>query len=107
MKLLGYGSGLAIAILLSIVLYLFKVTTLPQFVGTLLLFCGLWTAIYGLVMHVDKIYYAGWGAGVAVLSTFVVLPLAYAIGLVLIVIIILIIVNSMRPKKTTTLAAKT
>ena len=106
MKLLGYGSGLAIAILLAIVLYLFRVTTSLQFVSTLLLFGGLWTVMYGLVAHVDKIYYVGWGACVAVLSSFVVLPLAYAAALVLVVIIVLIVVNAYRPKRSSTSGGK-
>ena len=91
---LGYGSGLAVAILLAIVLNLLGVTNALQSVSTLLLFTGLWTVIYGLAMHVEKLYYVGWGGSVAVLSTFIVLPLAYTVALVLIVIIVLIIINA-------------
>lgn len=99
---LGYGSGLAIAVLLAIVLYLFGVISALQSVSALLLLTGLWTVIYGLTMHVDKIYYIGWGAGIAVLSTFIVLPLAYAVALVLVVIIILIVVRANRRRGTRT-----
>ena len=104
---LGYGSGLIVAILLPIVLYLFGVTDALQSISALLLFCGLWTAAYGLTAHVDKILYVGWGAGIAVLSTFILIPLTYSVALVLVVIIVLIVASAARSRKTTSSATKT
>ena len=104
---LGYGSGLIVAILLPIVLYLFGVTNALQSISVLLLFSGLWTVIYGLTTHVDKILYAGWGAGIAVLSTFIVIPLTYSVSMVLVVIIVLIVVSAARSRRTASLVKKT
>ena len=103
---LGYGSGLAVAVLLAIVLNLLGVANVLQSVSALLLFTGLWTVIYGLTMHVEKLLYVGWGAPVAVLSTFIVLPLTYTVALVLIVIIVLIIVNATRLRRATEVVSR-
>ena len=104
---LGYGSGLIVAILLPIVLYLFGVTDGLQSVSALLLFCGLWTVVYGLTTHVDKSLYVGWGAGIAVLSTFIVIPLNYSLALVLVVIIILIVFSAARSRRRTSFVTAT
>jgi hypothetical protein len=63
---------------------------------------GLWTIVCGVIINGgrnDRIYYIGWGSVIAVLSTIVVLPLAYTIGLVLTVIIALIILSYIIPKR--------
>ena len=104
---LGYGSGLIVAILLPIVLCLFGVTNALQSISALLLFSGLWTVVYGLTTHVDKMLYVGWGAGIAVLSTFIVIPLTYSVALVLVVIIILIVVSAARSRRSTSFVIKT
>lgn len=104
MARLGQLSGFIIAIFLAIALYLFGLINGFQSISALFLFVGLWLLIFGLTAkggRYDKIYYIGWGSGIGVLSTFVVLPLTYTIGLVLIVVIALIIVNTIIPKRRT------
>ena len=95
--------GYIVAFLLAIALYLFGITNPLQSLSMLFLLVGLWTIVCGLAINGgrnDRIYYFGWGSVIAVLSTIVVLPLAYTIGLVLIVIIALIILNYVIPKST-------
>ena len=97
---LGY-SGYVVAILLALVLYLFRITNISETVSALFLFIGLWTITLGLSYKGERMYYFGWGACIAVLSTFVLLPLSYTIGLVLIVIIALILINATLMKGST------
>jgi uncharacterized membrane protein len=54
---------------------------------------GVWTVVYGLssVSEGDRMYYVGYGAGIAVLSSFIVFPLRYVVAFVLIVVILLIV----------------
>jgi uncharacterized membrane protein YgaE (UPF0421/DUF939 family) len=89
----GYGSGLVIVVLLSVVLYLLRVTSPLQSLALLLLLAGAWTAAFGLASadEADRVYYVGYGAGVAALASFVVIPLRYVLALVLIVVILLIV----------------
>ena len=92
----SWGVGTIIAILLSVALYLLEVVTLEGMVSLLLLLCGVWTVIAGLVVvdRKDRSYYTGWGAVVAVLSLFYITPsLNYTIALVLLAVIALIIIN--------------
>jgi uncharacterized membrane protein len=102
----GYGYGLIVAILLAIVLYLFGLINPEQTVSALLLFVGLWTMIFGGTAKGEKTYYVGWGAVIAVLSTFIIIPLAYTIALVLIVVIIFTIFTATRSKRTTETVAQ-
>ena len=64
-----------------------------EWLGALLLLLnGLWILIYGIVEaeRKDKLYYSGWGLIMAGLSTFVVLPLAYTFGVVIVLIMVVI-----------------
>jgi hypothetical protein len=93
--------GYIVAFFLAIALYLFGITNALQSLSMLFLLVGLWTIICGLIINAgrnDRMNYVGWGSVVSVLSTIVVLPLAYTIGLVLIVIVALIILNYIIPK---------
>lgn len=93
--------GYIVAFFLAIALYLFGITNALQSLSMLFLLVGFWTIVCGLITNggrYDRIYYIGWGSVIGVLSTIVVLPLAYTIGLVLIVITALIILNYIIPK---------
>jgi hypothetical protein len=90
---LGWGAGVAIAILLSLAAYFFGLVDLTHMVSLALLVVGLWTiggALF-VVERKDRNYYAGWGIVLAVLSSFAYLPLNYAIGLLLVAIVALIL----------------
>ncbi|GEM_PF-1483721 len=101
-----YGAGLAVSVLFAIVLFLFGVITPLQSVAVALFLVGAWSVGFGLTSYeFDRIYYVGWGAGIAALSTFIFLPLRYVLALVLIVVIALIVFttaasNSKRRGKT-------
>ena len=95
--------GYVVALFLAIALYLFGITNTLQSLSMLFLLAGLWTIVYGLAINsgkYDRLVYVGWGSVIGVLSTIVVLPLAYTIGLVLIVIIAMIMLNYVIPKST-------
>jgi hypothetical protein len=94
-------SGYVVAIFLALILYLFGLTNISQTVSALFLFVGLWTIALSLNYKGERMYYVGWGACIAVLSTFILLPLRYTVGLVLIVIIALILINAMIPRRST------
>ena len=86
------GIGVIIATLVSLVLFLFGVVGYAWLGALLLLLNGLWILVYGLVQAEkrDRLYYAGWGLIMAGLSTFVVLPPAYTLGVTLALIIVVV-----------------
>ena len=88
----SFGIGIILATLVSFVLFLFGIVNYAWLGAMLLLLNGLWIVVYGVMEaeRRDKLYYAGWGLIMAGLSTFVVLPLAYVFGVVLVLIIAVI-----------------
>ena len=86
------GIGIIIATLVSLVVFLFGFVDYAWLAALLLLLNGLWIVVYGVVEaeRRDKLYYTGWGLIMAGLSTFVVLPLAYTFGVILVLIIAVI-----------------
>jgi hypothetical protein len=94
-------SGYVVAIFLALILYLFGIINALETVSALFLFIGLWTIALGFAYKGERMYYFGWGACIAVLCTFIVLPLSYTLGLVLVVIVALIIINAMIPRRST------
>ncbi len=86
------GIGIILATLVSLVLFLFGLVNYAWLGASLLLLNGLWILVYGIVEagRSDKLYYAGWGLIMAGLSTFVVLPLMYTIGVTIVLIIAII-----------------
>jgi hypothetical protein len=94
-------SGFVIAIFLAFILYLFGIANISQTVSALFVFIGSWTVILGLNYKGERMYYTGWGVCIGALSTFIVLPLSYTVGLVLTAIIALILVNAMILRKST------
>lgn len=86
------GIGIILATLVSLVAFLFGFVNYSWLAALLLLLNGLWIVVYGVVEaeRRDKLYYAGWGLIMVGLSTFVVLPLAYTFGVVIVLIIVVI-----------------
>jgi hypothetical protein len=87
------GIGIIIATLVSLVLYLFGfITAYTSLAACLLLLNGLWILVYGAVEaeRGDKLYYAGWGLIMVGLSTFVVLPLQYTLGVTIVLVLAVI-----------------
>jgi len=88
----SFGIGIILATLVSLVVFLFGLVNYAWLAALLLLLNGLWILVYGAIEaeRRDKLYYAGWGLIMAGLSTFVVLPPAYTLGVVLVLIIAVI-----------------
>ena len=88
----SFGIGIILATLVSLVVYLFGIVNLAWLGALLLLLNGLWIVVFGIFQaeRRDKLYFAGWGLIMAGLSTFVVLPLSYVFGVVLVLIIAVI-----------------
>ena len=86
------GIGSILATLVSLVLFLFGLVDYAWLGAALLLLNGLWILMYGVVEadSRNKLYYSGWGLVMAGLSTFVVLPLAYTLGLVIVLVVAVI-----------------
>ena len=86
------GIGIILATLASLVVFLFGLVGYEWLGALLLLLNGLWIVVYGAVEaeSKDKLYYAGWGLIMAGLSTFVVLPIAYTLGVVIVLIMAVI-----------------
>jgi predicted membrane protein len=97
----GWGIGLLVCVLLPVALLLFGIVDVAQTAALILLLAGLWTAVFGVVFENanDRFYDVGFGIIVAVLSTFVFLPVQYAAGLVVVSVIGIILASVViRPK---------
>ena len=94
MKVGGYLGSL-IAILISIVVYLFGLVDLKGMLSLMFLMVGLWTIVAAFTIFdpKDRYYYTGWGAVIAFISLFNFIPPSYTIGLIILAIIALIIIN--------------
>lgn len=86
------GIGIILATLVSLVVFLFGFANYAWLGALLLLLNGLWIAAYGVIQaeRRDRLYYAGWGLIMAGLASFVVLPLTYTVGVVIILVIAVI-----------------
>lgn len=89
------GIGIIFATLVSLVLFLFGLANYAWLGALLLLVNGIWIAVYGIAEAEsgDRLYYAGWGLIMAGLSTFVVLPLTYTLGVTIMLIVVVIAVR--------------
>jgi hypothetical protein len=92
---IGWGTGIAVSVLLSAAAELFGLVNLTYMLSLILLLSGLWTLVAGLTIVEPKykVYYIGWGTVVAVLSLFAFLPAPYAGGLVLLVVVVMILLT--------------
>jgi len=102
--------GFIIAFLLSIAAYLFGVVGPSATLALFLVLAGLWTVTFGaLVAKSSQLYISGWGVVIILFATFIILPIQYTIGLVIVGIVAVILyyylATSRRPitgmKKTT------
>jgi hypothetical protein len=91
---MGYASGVVVGIILPLAILLFGLTSPVRALALIFLLVGAWTILFGTLYQREKAYWAGWGAGLAVLSSVAVLPFAYTIGLVLVVVVVLIIATA-------------
>jgi uncharacterized membrane protein HdeD (DUF308 family) len=97
----GYGVGVLLAVLVSLAAYLFgfmgPVFTLDAAeltISTAFLLAGLWTIVAALVVVESggRLYYASWGIILACLSLIAYVPVAIALGILVVAIIALILV---------------
>ena len=93
---IGLGYGLIATVLLPIALLLFKLLGPLQTVAAILLFSGFWGLVFGLLMEgrAERLYYSGFGAIVALLSTFLFVPVEYTAGLVVVALVALALVQA-------------
>ena len=101
MRRIGLGMGLIATVLIPFALLLFGALDFVQTSSAVLLLSGLWTLVFGLVMDAkdERLYYSGFGIVVALLSTFLFIPLRYTAGLVVVAIVALALTSALlRPK---------
>ncbi len=97
----GFGIGLLLCVLIPLALLLFGVVDVAQSASLVLLLGGLWAIAFGVAFanRRDRLYDVGFGIIVAVLSTFIILPVQYTAGLVVISIIGVVLASiAERPK---------
>jgi len=90
-KRIGLGVGLVATVLLPLAFLLFGLLKERQTFPAILLLSGLWALVFGLLMEnkQERLYYSGFGVVVALLSTYLFLPLQYTAGLVLVAFVAL------------------
>jgi hypothetical protein len=100
LRKVGLGIGLIATVLLPIAFLLFRILRPFQTIATILLLSGLWAFVFGLSMERrERLYYAGFGLIVALLSTFYFIAFRYTAGLVVVAIVALAFVSAVsRPK---------
>jgi len=98
---IGAGAGLIVCILLPIVLLLFGILDVSQTASGIVLLSGLWAVVYGLIFggSGNRLYYVGSGIVIALISTFLYLPLQDVLGLVLLAVIVIVIASVMTGHK--------
>lgn len=89
----SWGVGSIVAILLSIAAALLGAVRAKGLLSLALLLVGAWTLLSAFVIvdREDRTFYAGWGIVLAGLALSYVLPLRFALGLVLIALVVLIL----------------
>lgn len=94
MARVGLGTGIGLAVLIGLVAYLLGFS-FDNTIALILLLAGLWTLVFGLLLadKDSRLYFSGWGVVVAIISSFVVIPLNYALALILIAIIAMIVIS--------------
>jgi predicted MFS family arabinose efflux permease len=75
---------------------LFEILRVIQTVSAILLLGGLWVLVFGLLLDRknERLYYSGFGAIIALLSTFLFIPLRFTAGLVIVAIVVLAIISA-------------
>lgn len=97
MRTIGLGFGLIVTVLLPLAFLLFGILRPLQTVSAILLLSGLWGFVFGLLMErrQERLYYSGFGAIVALLSSFIFIRLAYTAGLVVLAFVVLALIQAM------------
>ena len=92
MRSVSLGIGLVIAFLISIAALLFGVVGPKQTIALFLVLVGIWTVTFGALMSKSsELYISGWGVVIILLATFIILPIQYTVGLVLVGIVAVIL----------------
>jgi hypothetical protein len=91
----GLGTGVVVAILISLALILFGVVSAVNGLAVLFLLGGLWTVVFGAAFTTarDRLFFVGWGLVVAVLSTFAFVSWQYALGLEVVVVLVVVLLS--------------
>ncbi|MDE1853813.1 MAG: hypothetical protein KGI38_08725 [Thaumarchaeota archaeon] len=91
----SWGIGIVVAVLVSIAVGLLGLVSLSGFVSLVLVLIGLWTIVsaFAFVERKDRTFYAGWGIVITGLSLGYVIPLQYALALILLAVVVLILVT--------------
>jgi hypothetical protein len=84
-----YGEGVVVAILLPFVLLLLGLVRFSACLFLILLLFGVWTIVsaFALAIPEERNFYIMWGIILSCASTIFVIPVSYAIALILIAII--------------------
>jgi hypothetical protein len=94
---IGLGVGLIATVLLPLAFLLFGLLKAGQTLPAILLLSGLWALVFGLFMEnkQERLYYSGFGAVVALLSTYGFIALQYTAGLVLVAFVVLALIQAL------------
>jgi len=97
MRKIGLGIGLIATVLLPLASLLFGLLKPGETLPAILLLSGLWAFVFGLFMErkQERLYYSGFGAVVALLSTYHFIHLRYTIGLVIVAIVVLALIQAL------------
>ena len=98
----GLGIGLLVCVLVPVALLLFGTVDDAQTAALILFLGGAWTAAFGAALgsRKDRLYNVGFGVVVAVISTFIFLPLQYTAGLVVVSLVAIILASIVAKPKT-------
>ena len=93
---MGLGVGLIATVLIPVALLLFGALKVEGTVAAILLLSGLWALVFGVLMEDkrERLYYSGFGAVVALLSTFAFIEFRYTVGLVIVALVVLALVQA-------------
>jgi hypothetical protein len=96
LRRIGLGIGLVATVLLPLALLLFGALEAVQTVSAILLFSGLWTLVFGVLMEKkeERLYYSGFGTMIALLSTFLFIPFRFTAGFVIVAIVALAVISA-------------
>jgi hypothetical protein len=96
MRRIGLGVGLIATVLVPLALLLFGTLKPAQTLSAILLLSGAWALVFGLLMEMkqERLYYSGFGLVVAIMSTFLFIPLQYTAGLVLVAFVVLALIQA-------------
>jgi hypothetical protein len=97
LRRIGLGVGLIATVLLPLALLAFGALKGGQTIPAILLLSGLWAFVFGLLMQakLERLYYSGFGAIVALLSTYLFIQLRYTVGLVIVALVALALIQAL------------